>query len=378
MSDEVHDGSKSGNPRLIAFYLPQFHPIKENDEWWGKGFTEWTNTARAKPRFPGHYQPHVPADLGFYDLRVPEVRAEQAKLAKAYGIEGFCYYHYWFGQGRRLLERPFNEVLKSGEPDFPFCLCWANDTWSGIWHGSPDRVLIKQEYPGPEDDQAHFDTLLPAFNDPRYMRVEGRPVFVVWLPTGFPDPQAMVTRWREMAARAGLPGLHLVGVHRANWRAPEDLGFDASIFNGVPKLRPWGTWANPFKKLLYVAFRYFDVPTILSYENEIVTFVPDELPETRYPSLVHAWDNTPRSKGRGVVLRGSTPALFRRALQKALRLTRGHNRHRDGRLVFLKSWNEWAEGNHLEPDLRDGHAYLQVIREEVEAERALIAKDSAT
>jgi len=156
------------------------------------------------------------------------------------------------------------------------------------------------------------------------------------------------------------------------------LGFDASIFNGVPQLRPWGTWKNPFKKVLYAAFRHFEVPTILSYEKEIVTFVPDEMPETRYPSIVHAWDNSPRSKGRGVVLHGSTPALFRRALQKALRLTRGYNRHRDGRLIFLKSWNEWAEGNHLEPDLRDGHGYLQVIREEVDAERALVAKDAAT
>ena len=169
----------NNKPRLIAFYLPQFHPIPENDEWWGRGFTEWTNVAKAVPLFRGHYQPHFPADLGFYDLRVPEVREAQAAMAKAYGIEGFCYYHYWFGHGRRLLERPFNEVLSSGKPDFPFCLCWANDTWTGIWHGAPNKVLIEQRYPGVEDYKAHFYALLDAFRDPRYMTVDGKKIFII-------------------------------------------------------------------------------------------------------------------------------------------------------------------------------------------------------
>src|SRR5215467_5970675 len=137
---------------LIAFYLPQFHPIPENDVWWGKGFTEWTNVTKARPLFSGHYQPRLPADMGYYDLRVPEVREAQAQLARNAGIEGFCYYHYWF-DGKRLLERPFTEVVASGKPDFPFCLCWANQTWSGIWHGNPERKLIEQTYPGPEDNR---------------------------------------------------------------------------------------------------------------------------------------------------------------------------------------------------------------------------------
>jgi lipopolysaccharide biosynthesis protein len=167
--------------RAIALYLPQFHPIPENDEWWGKGFTEWTNTAKAKPVFRGHYQPHVPADLGFYDLRVPETREAQTALARRYGIEGFCYYHYWFA-GRRILERPFDAVLHSGTPDFPFCLCWANATWAGVWYGEPNRVLIKQTYPGQADHEAHFRALLPAFKDPRYIRVDGKPVFLIFQP----------------------------------------------------------------------------------------------------------------------------------------------------------------------------------------------------
>ena len=352
-------------PRLIAYYLPQFHPIKENDLWWGKGFTEWTNTAKAKPRFPGHYQPHVPAALGFYDLRVPEARQAQADLARAYGIEGFCYYHYWFGNARRLLERPFDEVLATGEPDFPFCLCWANETWSGIWHGSPNRILMQQEYPGPDDDQKHFETLLPAFKDPRYICVDGKPVFLVYRPFDLPDPAATVERWRAMAVQAGLTGLHFVGIYRVGSANPEDVGFDASIYNRNPPLRGWETWRNPLKLLYNLCLKKFGVPTIYRYEKAISYFIPDALPKTRYPSVVHAWDNSPRSGANGLVIQGSTPDLFRKALRKAFDLTRGAATSEGGSLVFLKSWNEWAEGNHLEPDLRDGYGYLEAIHSEL-------------
>jgi lipopolysaccharide biosynthesis protein len=177
--------------RIIAFYLPQFHPIPENDAWWGTGFTEWTNTTKAKPLFPGHYQPHVPADLGFYDLRVPETREAQASMARSYGVEAFCYHHYWFA-GKRLLERPLAEVLQSGRPAFPFCLCWANQTWSGVWHGAPDRILVEQTYPGEEDHRVHFSALLPAFTDKRYLLVDGKPLFVVYDPWEIPEPQPCI------------------------------------------------------------------------------------------------------------------------------------------------------------------------------------------
>ncbi|MEI7622886.1 MAG: glycoside hydrolase family 99-like domain-containing protein [Actinomycetes bacterium] len=197
------------NSRYLAFHLPQFHPIPENDQWWGRGFTEWTNVARARRRYPGHYQPHVPADLGFTDLRVPETRQAQADLAREYGIEGFLHWHYWFA-GRRILERPVDEMLASGEPDFGFALAWANQTWSGIWYGATDRVLIEQTYPGESDDRAHFEHLLPYFTDRRYLTVDGRPIFYVFRPELLPEPRAWVERWRTMADEAGLPGLHLI------------------------------------------------------------------------------------------------------------------------------------------------------------------------
>jgi hypothetical protein len=195
--------------RVIAFYLPQFHPIPENDAWWGKGFTEWTNVAKAKPLFRGHYQPRIPIDLGYYDLRVPEVREAQAGLARNAGIEGFCYYHYWFG-GKRLLEKPFTEVVATGQPNFPFCLCWANQTWSGIWHGNPDRVLVEQTYPGTEDNRRHFLAVRQAFLDTRYPRFEGRPIFVIYRPTEHPDVTRFITEWEELAVQSGLPGIHFV------------------------------------------------------------------------------------------------------------------------------------------------------------------------
>src|SRR5215471_9126155 len=187
--------------RLIAFYLPQFHPIPENDAWWGKGFTEWTNVARARPVFRGHYQPHMPADLGFYDLRLPEVRQAQADLAREYGIHGFCYYHYWFG-GKRLLQYPFDRVLTSGKPDFPFCLCWANEPWTRAWDGREQDILQPQSY-SEEDDRRHIVSLLPAVLDERAIRVEGKPLFLVYQARELPDPAQTVEVWQEVAREAG-------------------------------------------------------------------------------------------------------------------------------------------------------------------------------
>jgi hypothetical protein len=353
--------------RLIAFYLPQFHPIPENDEWWGKGFTEWTNTAKAKPLFRGHYQPHVPADLGFCDLRVPETRLAQAEMAKEYGIEAFCYYHYWFG-GKRLLERPFNEVLHSGQPEFPFCLCWANQTWTGIWHGSPDRILIEQTYPGDDDHRAHFDALLLAFRDRRYVTVDGRPLFLVYNPMEIPDVHVVTDLWRNMVVKVGLKGLYLVAV--VDWRniwTPRNYGFDACVRTYLP-LPQTVSWRRPFKKIIKKLIKLYQEkrgqPSVYSYEKELIGLLPDNLPvEENYPCLIPNWDNTPRSGSNGRVLQGSTPELFRIQVKKALDLMRVSPMER--RIIFVKSWNEWAEGNHLEPDLRFGTDYLKVLRDEV-------------
>jgi lipopolysaccharide biosynthesis protein len=340
--------------RLIAFYLPQFYPIPENDAWWGKGFTEWTNTAKARRRYPGHYQPHVPADLGYYDLRVPETRAAQAELARSYGIEAFCYYHYWFA-GRRMLERTFQEVLTSGEPDFPFLLCWANQTWTGTWHGAPNRILIEQTYPGIDDHRQHFESLVPAFRDPRYVRVDGKPVFIVYRPTELPDAVETIALWRTMARAAGLPGLHFVAVGKTGWAL--EHGFDAAIINEL-MVAP-----KPYQKLEFRFFRLLHIlglPSIQRYRHGI-NGLPERLQEHIYPNVIPNWDNTPRSGARGFVMHGSTPELFREQLARALELTRGVRR--EDRFVFIKSWNEWAEGNHLEPDLKFGLRYLEVVRD---------------
>lgn len=346
--------------RLIAFYLPQFHPIPENDLWWGKGFTEWTNAAKAKPLFRGHYQPHLPADFGYYDLRAPETRAAQAQLARQYGIEGFCYYHYWFA-GKRILQRPFNEVLASGEPDFPFCLCWANQTWTGIWHGAPNRTLIEQTYPGERDHRAHFDTLLPAFADPRYIRVDDKPVFVLYQPHDIPDTPKVMDFWREMAARAGLPGLFLVGNDIGSY-TPAALGLDASTTYHLPPRRPWVSRRHPVEWLKRKYERLAGRPTVYRYEDILPSLLaPDRPGIENFPCLIPNWDNTPRSGKDGLVLHDSTPDLFRVHARQALdRVRQCSPQHR---IVFIKSWNEWAEGNHLEPDRRFGHAYLEVLRD---------------
>ena len=364
--------------RPIALYLPQFHPIPENDSWWGRGFTEWTNTAKAKSLFRGHDQPHVPADLGFYDLRVPETRQAQADMAREFGIEAFCYYHYWFA-GRRVLERPFAEVLETGKPNFPFCLCWANQSWTGVWHGAPGKTLIEQTYPGAVDHQAHFAALLPAFRDHRYVRVDDKPVFVVYRPMEIPDHIGAMAIWRAAATKAGLAGLYLIGVESEedrNW-PPAEHGFDAVIRSRLPARIGWPGWDRPLEKIALKAKQWrFGLsgqalpivygPTVYAYRDvlDIIVGDPTEGIES-YPCIIPNWDNTPRSGVNGLVLHGSTPALFREQVRKAMRVTAALPAER--RFVFLKSWNEWAEGNHLEPDLRFGLQYLEVVRDEFSA-----------
>ena len=380
--------------RLIAFYLPQFHPIPENDAWWGKGFTEWTNVAKARPLFKGHYQPRLPADLGFYDLRVPEVREAQAELARNAGIEGFCYYHYWFG-GKPLLERPFREVVASGKPDFPFCLCWANQTWTGIWHGEPNRILIEQTYPGADDNQRHFVSLRDAFLDKRYMRVGDRPIFAIFCPTEMPNVAAFIQQWQDLAVQSGLPGLHFVA-HLPHWDAAWDYrarGFDSCVVVGTHKIFStsvrdlflgargsryqryrnlhcedavrngasselshwlWRRARSSFGSLANVRLYRHALPFLLEgcrKEQDV------------YPCVTPNWDNSARSGLRGFVLHESTPDLFRLHWRDALALV--ESRPLDRRLLFIKSWNEWAEGNYLEPDQKFGLDYLKVVQEEI-------------
>ena len=358
--------------RLIAHYLPQFHPIPENDEWWGTGFTEWTNVAKAKPLFEGHYQPILPADLGFYDLRIPEVRIAQADLAREHGVEGFCYWHYWFN-GKRLLERPFNEVLKSGEPDFPFCLGWANDSWTGVWHGLSDRTLMEQTYPGAKDEESHFYALLEAFHDKRYLKIEGKPVFLIYKPYMLPNPENFLDHWRNLAVKEGLPGIYFVGNARNIYWHYEDDGFDGMTPHN-PGFSVWHVFypdAEGIKrvygsrfhhqKFVHPYIKYYPGPELISYEDYIKIGIHDLRKEMdEFPCIMPNWDNTARSGKNGWVFVDSNPALFQLHLRDAINSVA--EKPYEKRLVFIKSWNEWAEGNYLEPDAKFGKGYLEACR----------------
>lgn len=347
--------------KLVAFYLPQYHPIPENDSWWGPGFTEWTNVSRARPLFSGHYQPHIPADLGFYDLRLPETRADQAALAARYGIGAFCYYHYWF-TGRRVLERPFNEVLASGKPDFPFLLCWANEDWTRAWDGHSRQVLLEQVY-SPEDDRAHFEALLPAFTDRRYLKKDGRPIFLVYRARNLPDARATTNRWREMARAHGLPGLYLLRME-SFWEEsgdPEPLGFDAAV-----EFQPeWRVLADPrWRRTIRKGMRRFGLTWPGSLRHNIHNYAdvvrralekprPDYL---RYPGVAPSWDNSARRTWDGLILEDCQPKIYEDWLRAVLS-------REQPEMVFINAWNEWAEGCHLEPCRRWGHAYLEATKQ---------------
>ena len=219
--------------KFIAFYLPQFHPIPENDKWWGKGFTEWTNVTQAKPLFKGHHQPNLPRDLGFYDLRMEESRIDQAELAQKNGLSGFCYWHYWFGGGKQILEKPINEVLRSKKPNFPFCLGWANHSWTGIWENEPDKCLVEQTYPGEEDDRNHFKYLVKAFRDKRYIRVNGKPLFIIFKPNDVPNLKNKIDLWNEMALNYKLKGIYVLGINMNDNVSGKELGLDGFIMSNL-------------------------------------------------------------------------------------------------------------------------------------------------
>jgi len=360
LSDNTTPGKKA---RVIAFYLPQFYPTPENDLWWGKGFSDWKNVASARPLFKGHYQPVIPADLGFYDLRLSETRVAQAEMAAAYGVEGFCYWHYWFA-GRRMLERPFNEVLSSGSPNFPFCLGWANHSWSRVWKDEPNHLLIAQTYPGEADDRAHFDCLLKAFQDHRYMTVDEKPLFVVYGPKEMPDAKRRFDFWRESALKAGLRGLYIVGVNLLDYKDVAALGLDAVTISTMGIINTTNSVYNKVTRITWGIRRKlpFDGPRIIEYGEAIKHLVPDlkKFNREAYPCVFPNWDNTPRRGRRGYVVANSTPALFEDHLKEAVSAL--DDRVNEHKLVFLKSWNEWAEGNYMEPDTKWGLQYLEALK----------------
>lgn len=361
--------------RIIAFYLPQFHPFKENDEWWGKGFTEWTNVGKAKPLFRGHYQPRVPADLGYYDLRLPIVREQQAELARNAGIEGFCYWHYWFGNGKTLLANIFDEVVKSGKPDFPFCLGWANHDWSRrTWNSDAamqkDLELMKQEYPGEQDHINHFFTLLPAFKDKRYIRVDGKPLFAIYDAEAFPDVQGFMKLWTRLAQENGLEGFHFIAQTHgwaSRYEKVLNMGFDALTLENFWLAQSKVRGGYIPQMLLHKFRKYFpNLAPLDKYSYKKILkhwFTEYDKMENGYPTIIPNWDRSPRGGRRAVIYTGSTPELFKKHVEEALDLVK--DKQPEHRIIFLKSWNEWAEGNYMEPDLKFGHGYLDALRDAI-------------
>lgn len=335
--------------------------------------------AKAKPLFRNHYQPHFPADLGYYDLRVPGVRTAQENMAKQYGIEGFMYYHYWFGNGKILLEKPLQDKLHSPQDDLPFCVCWANESWKGVWHGaSHGKTLIEQTYPGEEDIAQHFKYLLPAFKDERYIKVDGKPVFNVYMPLQIPHLETFISMFQALAQAAGLPGIYFIASRcPPDWN-PYEYGFSGVIGSEMSRLKLGKKHSRLYKKKVHAIntmkaiiekiankklFTYA-LPAVVEYAKIIDQLITDKIFDfDYYPCIVPNWDNTPRAGTLGMVFHNSTPALFKEHLKKAIKKIEALPAERQ--FIFIKSWNEWAEGNYLEPDKKFGVAYLEEIRKQV-------------
>ena len=346
--------------KAIAIHLPQFYPFRENDKWWGKGFTEWTNVAKAKPLFKDHYQPHLPADLGFYDLRLEEARIAQAELAKQYGIHGFCYYHYWFN-GKRLLNAPLDAILQSKKPDFPFMLCWANENWTRRWDGHDQEILMQQNH-SKEDDVAHIQFLLNTFfTDERYIRVNNKPFFLIYRPALFPDIKQTLLTWREQAANIGVElYIGYMKTFNLNGEAMEDYGFDCSVdfqphMWNLPVNRQFSLKSR-IKNRFGVSNSYDFVNSVYSYADYVDAMVARKVDQgpNAYPGITPGWDNSARRSKNAVIFKDSTPAQYGRWLQHIADECKGSDT-----FLFINAWNEWAEGNHLEPDRKWGTQYLE-------------------
>lgn len=365
-------------PKVIAFYLPQFHPIKENDEWYGKGFTEWTNVGKAKPLFKGHYQPHVPADLGYYDLRLPEVREAQAELAKEAGIDAFCYYHYWFGKGKIIMEKPLQEVVKRGKPDFPFMVCWANHSfYNKSWNKDAKNInqslLIEQTYPGEQDIIDHFNFLLPVFKDERYLKINGKLAFVIYDYIGLPKDffNKMKIIWENLATTNNLPGFNFIGytsnaslILNNKFNALDSVIYDP-IVNAFLKRTP-NKFQRKFIKVKEQISEILKLPIRKKNYKEAIKFLVHsiELRNNVYPIIIPNWDRSPRVGYGATILHNSTPQLFKKHIKNVLDIVM--KKPLEDRIIFLKAWNEWAEGNYMEPDLKYGKSYIKTLKETLE------------
>jgi lipopolysaccharide biosynthesis protein len=356
-------------PKILAFVLPQFHTIPENDAWWGTGFTEWTNVRKARPLFPGHNQPRVPAEGRYYNLLDPATQDWQASLARRHGIHGFCYYHYWFA-GKRLLEKPVELLLERGKPDFPFCLAWANEPWTRAWDGGDREVLMPQEYGDEADWHRHFECLLRTFRDPRYIRVDGKPMMLIYRSASIGPAEPMLRLWRQLAERAGLPGLHIVSMLTAFPPDPRPALFDAfadfePAFTQVQRRGFWWRKRERFyRKYRKWSLRLFGrangPPSSYDYGSVWRAIAAREIRPNTYPGAFVDWDNTPRrGLERGIVMRNFNARVFASAFREQLRKAA----QAESPFLFINAWNEWAEGAYLEPDEARGLFFLETIRD---------------
>ncbi|MHB8789331.1 MAG: glycosyltransferase WbsX family protein [Desulfobulbaceae bacterium] len=351
----------------IAFYLPQFHQIPENNEWHGRGFTDWTNVTRALPQFVGHHQPQLPIDVGFYDLTHPDVMFRQVELARQYGIYGFCFHYYWFSGGKRLLEKPVFNWLANRDLDFPFCLNWANENWSKLWDGGNRQVLMKQEN-REEDAEPFFKDILPFFQDPRYIRLDGKPLLIIYRPNLFKKEAFLgfTNRLRAVASDHGLDGLYLAMVYCDYFEDnPKDWGLDAAVEfppQRVVEHRQYVTDGNPvnpdFKGYVYSLNEAIESGALVETNPDFPLF----------RGIFPAWDNSARKAYSNASVYLQSPAMYRKWLSKLIKWTQEHH-EADRQFIFINAWNEWAEGAHLEPDNRHGYAYLQATKEALENSR---------
>ena len=374
--------------RAIALYLPQFHPIPENDKYWGKGFTEWTNVVKARPLYPGHYQPRIPADLGFYDLRLPEVREQQAELAEEAGIEGFCYWHYWFGNGKEVLEKPFDEVVRTGKPDFPFCIGWANHswttkTWSKDKSDFKNAYIFEQTYPGATDYEKHFYRLLNAFKDHRYIKVEDKLLFLIYDLASIPDFMTFKNTWNKLADINGIPQFYFVAyvstlpvINRKNMGETKKLEdmvsdtVDRYLAIGVDGVNTVNLKYAELKTrgIAYKAFiggmRKKNLPLFLekyNYRNIVNNYYTKKNMQLNvFPQILVGNDRSPRAGRNAIIYYNSTPENFYIGAKKAIDLVQ--NKDMDHRIIFVNSWNEWGEGAYMEPDQKYGKGFILALR----------------